>query len=284
MAQTIIGRANLLSVLMSDNTPENISKQENIKELLSGANEFVATRMEEGNDNLTLTHFLSEISLATDQDSDSESDDGARVTLMTVHAAKGLEFDNVIIRGLEEELFPSFMSSDSLAGIEEERRLMYVAITRAKTNCVITYANTRFINGQTKICNPSRFIKDIDSRYLRMSQTSSPTDSHSDYFERNLNSWREPAYQTAPKPSLRDSLMAATEQKKSAVATTAATSSFTSHTADELHNGQNICHSRFGDGTIISIDTSTSDHKITVRFSNCGEKVLLLKFARFALK
>lgn len=284
MAQTIIGRANLLSVLMSDNTPENISKQENIKELLSGANEFVATRMEEGNDNLTLTHFLSEISLATDQDSDSESDDGARVTLMTVHAAKGLEFDNVIICGLEEELFPSFMSSDSLAGIEEERRLMYVAITRAKTNCVITYANTRFINGQTKICNPSRFIKDIDSRYLRMSQTSSTTDSHSDYFERNLNSWREPSYQTAPKPSLRDSLMAATEQKKSAVATTAATSSFTSHTADELHNGQNICHSRFGDGTIISIDTSTSDHKITVRFSNCGEKVLLLKFARFALK
>ena len=119
--------------------------------------------------------FLTEVSLATDQDSKDPEDGAAeRVTLMTIHAAKGLEFGNVFIVGAEEELLPSVMSYDSPQGVEEERRLMYVALTRAKRFCMISYAGSRFVNGQTKTCSPSRFLRDIDSRYLRMTSGTAP--------------------------------------------------------------------------------------------------------------
>jgi len=131
MAHRIINDTQLIAVLLNDNSPENISRQENLNELLSSVNDFVTERREEGNDSIGLNDYLADISLATDQDNDSDQQ-GECVTLMTVHAAKGLEFKNVIIVGAEEDLFPSSMSKGSLSDIEEERRLMYVAITRAK--------------------------------------------------------------------------------------------------------------------------------------------------------
>ena len=167
IARHIIDRTTLLSSLKTDRTPESISKQENLQELLSGVGEFVAGKIEEGSEGTSLTDFLGEVSLATDQDTQETQE--ASITLMTVHAAKGLEFNNVFIVGVEEELFPSAMSCDSLAEIEEERRLLYVAITRAKENCIISYASSRFRNGQTKTCSPSRFLKDIDRSYLHLS-------------------------------------------------------------------------------------------------------------------
>ena len=166
VAKHVIRETQLLSILLSDKTPESISKQENLHELLNGVKEFVSNKLEEGNtENIALTDFLAEVSLATDQDTQDEENGGEKLTLMTVHAAKGLEFSNVFIVGVEEELFPSSMCSTQ-SEIEEERRLLYVAITRAKQFCMISYASSRFRNGQTKTSSPSRFIRDIDAQYL----------------------------------------------------------------------------------------------------------------------
>ncbi|MDE5790782.1 MAG: UvrD-helicase domain-containing protein [Muribaculaceae bacterium] len=148
VGQHIYNRTGILTALAHDNTPESISKQENLSELLSGLKDFVDARIEEGEEDISMRTFLSEVMLATDQDRNDDSNE-AKVTLMTVHAAKGLEFKHIFIVGVEEELFPSSMSMDSLAQIEEERRLLYVALTRAKETCTITYAGSRFRNGQT---------------------------------------------------------------------------------------------------------------------------------------
>lgn len=171
LGQLIYNRTGILAVLAHDNTPESISRQENLQELLAGLKDFVESRREEGEENLGMSAFLSEVQLSTDQD-DADEVEEAKVTLMTVHAAKGLEFKHIYIVGVEEELFPSAMSMDSLAQIEEERRLLYVAITRAKETCVITYSGSRFRNGQTVMTRPSRFLADIDTRYLKMRTSS----------------------------------------------------------------------------------------------------------------
>lgn len=157
VATMIYATSKILSSLYSDNTPENISRQENLSELLNAVQQFVDEAKEEGESGVSMTDFLSVVQLATDQDSDDDDDDSPRVTLMTVHAAKGLEFRNVIIVGVEDEMFPSMHSSNSLAEVEEERRLLYVAITRAQEHCLMTYATSRYINGQTHPCMPSRF-------------------------------------------------------------------------------------------------------------------------------
>lgn len=164
LAEIIIRQSGLFQDIHSDNTPENISRQENIQELLNGISEFCSLREEEGEEHVSLNDFLAEISLATDQDSEDDKE-SEKVTMMTVHAAKGLEFKMVIIVGVEEDLFPSSMSKNSEREIEEERRLLYVAITRAEINCILTYASTRFRNGQTTACPPSRFLKDLDPQY-----------------------------------------------------------------------------------------------------------------------
>ena len=116
-------------------------------------------------EHVSLADFLSEVSLLTDQDNDKE-EQANKVTMMTVHAAKGLEFRNVFVVGLEEDLFPSAMSKDNPRAVEEERRLFYVAITRAEENCVLTHARSRYRNGQSTMCSPSRFLKDIDPKYI----------------------------------------------------------------------------------------------------------------------
>lgn len=281
MIKTIISEAKLVAVLDNDNTPENISKQDNIKELINGAVEFVASRQEEGNDNVGLTHFLSEISLATDQDGENDSDDGARVTLMTVHAAKGLEYENIIIIGVEEDLFPSRMNADSISAIEEERRLMYVAITRAKTNCIITYANSRFLNGQTKTCVKSRFISDISQKYLSLNQSSGKINDSSysskyddyNYVERPRKIETRSEYKDYTPVNHNITLNKSSNDIES----------MQIHCIAELQEGIEIIHSRFGSGKIIKLDNST-DAKIIVNFESTGEKTLLLKFAKFKIK
>lgn len=281
MIKTIISEAKLVAVLDNDNTPENISKQDNIKELINGAVEFVASRQEEGNDNVGLTHFLSEISLATDQDGENDSDDGARVTLMTVHAAKGLEYENIIIIGVEEDLFPSRMNADSISAIEEERRLMYVAITRAKTNCIITYANSRFLNGLTKTCVKSRFISDISQKYLSLNQSSGKINDSSysskyddyNYVERPRKIETRSEYKDYTPVNHNITLNKSSNDIES----------MQIHCIAELQEGIEIIHSRFGSGKIIKLDNST-DAKIIVNFESTGEKTLLLKFAKFKIK
>ena len=167
LAETIIKQSGIWGEISSDRTPENINRQENIEELLNGVHKFCVGRKEAGKEQTSLSDFLAEISLATDQDNGDETEQD-KVTLMTVHASKGLEFKQVFIVGVEEDLFPSAMSKNSEREIEEERRLLYVAITRAGENCTLTYALSRYRHRQTVFPSPSRFIKDLDSRYVDM--------------------------------------------------------------------------------------------------------------------
>ena len=287
VARLIISRTQLLTILLTDKTPENLSKQENLNELLSGVREFIDTRTEEGRTDLSMSEFLGEVSLATDQDTDDTDGQAAeRVTLMTVHAAKGLEFNNVFIVGVEEDLFPSAMSNSSAEEIEEERRLLYVALTRAKNFCMMSYASSRYRNGMTCMPSPSRFLRDIDPRYLRLTDgaMTEPTRSFASFRE----SYHSPAafghksQPTATKPGARTSGL--TQQRPVASAARPASSAPDGmHGPDELSGGMIIEHSRFGLGKIADIDTSHSDARITVDFDTCGRRVLLLKFARFKI-
>lgn len=281
LAKLIIERVGLLAMFVSDNTPESISRRENIEELLAGVKEFVESRVEEGDEHISMTDFLSDVSLATDQDSNDENGEEERITLMTVHAAKGLEFNNVFIVGVEEDLFPSLMSQDSPAQIEEERRLLYVAITRARNFCMMSYASSRFRNGQTMSCRPSRFLNDIDMKYLKpvggadfdsSYRTSvNPVENYRSRYHpvtggaRSLSSLRTPRQQPTARPVCADG-------GKSGV-----------HSAASLKPGMIIEHNRFGRGTIKEIDTTMADDRIKVEFDNTGERILMLKFAHFEI-
>lgn len=279
VARTIIERTKLLAILMNDNTPENISRQENITELLNGVNEFVEDQREEGFEEISLADYLSQVSLLTDQDDDE--DDGNRVTLMTVHAAKGLEFKHVIVVGIEEDLFPSYMSMSSLREIEEERRLLYVAITRAKNTCMLSFCSSRYQNGQTKTCTASRFIRDINPEFLDLQ-------TRSKYKENTVE--REPTRQYARSSNVTDEPIKPVTKKLVSVsaalrasAPVASEGGFSTHAVSELNEGMKISHSKFGSGTITAIDNTGADSKIVVQFDNVGSKTLLLKFAKFEI-
>ena len=282
--QTVITNAGLFSMYISDSTPENVSKQENLEELMNAARSFVTDKIEKGDDEHTsLQDFLSEVSLATDQDSDDETE-GPKVTLMTIHAAKGLEFANVFIVGVEEDLLPSSKSVSSPQEIEEERRLLYVAITRAKKYCMMSYASSRFHNGQTKTCQPSRFIADIDFRYLRAESGSDiSAASKSGVGYRNINRFetlRRPS--ATPQPSMRQPAAPALPDTGKA-GRAPGDGDFVTHQITDLAPGMTIEHQRFGRGTITEVDSSQADHRIVVSFSNVQQRTLLLKFARFKI-
>ncbi len=281
VATNIIKETQLMSIHISDRTPESISKQENLSELTNGVKEFVASKKEEGNEeNISLTDFLAEVSLATDQDSQDSAEE--RVTLMTVHAAKGLEFSNVFIVGVEEELFPSAMSCSTQSEIEEERRLLYVAITRAKSFCMISYASSRFRNGQTVTCSPSRFIRDINPQFLQLCagsnldnrQAVNPLGNYRSSFN-SYSSPRQSSFGNSKTENFTKKSTANNSQRSDSSSINGI------HSAAELSTGMTIEHSRFGNGVIIKVDDKSADARIVVKFNNVGEKTLLLKFAKF---
>ncbi len=290
LATRIIERTEMLKMYLHDSTPENLSKQENLQELISGVKGFVETRVEEGSDSMSLADFMAEVSLATDQDSDSGDASEERVTLMTVHAAKGLEFNNVFVVGVEEELFPSAMAQDSPAQIEEERRLMYVAMTRAKKFCMLTYAGSRFRNGQTVSCRPSRFLRDIDQRYLRLATNDNlgddapkvrPTVNYTASMAgsaRSLNSLRKVQPSSGAPQSFRRS-----GQMQPSAGKPASDVRYALHSVSEVAEGTVIEHAKFGRGAIVNIDTAGPDPRITVKFENTDTRTLMLKFAKFSI-
>lgn len=283
LGQLIYNRTGILTLLAHDSTPESISRQENLQEILSGLKDFVDIREQTGDGNSDMKAFLSEVMLATDQD-EKETDDQPKVTLMTVHAAKGLEFKHVYVVGVEEDLFPSVMSQDSLSQVEEERRLLYVAITRAKETCTLTYAGSRFRNGQTVMTSPSRFLSDIDTRYLSLKMSGNMGNDTDNFINPvqnyKVNSLRR-SDNTYKGYSGKNTTYGSFKKIGSSISTPAGFKP--DHSADELSIGSLIRHERFGKGKVIKIDTVSGEDMITVDFGVVGIKKLLLKFAKFTI-
>lgn len=290
MAAMVVKESGIVSTLFQDRSVEGISKQENLQELLKGIAEFCELRREEGVEQVSLADFLSEISLLTDQDNDKD-EQANKVTMMTVHAAKGLEFRNVFVVGLEEELFPSSMSKDNPRAVEEERRLFYVAITRAEENCVLTYAKSRFRNGQSAMCSPSRFLKDIDVQFLEF-----PADSSADTFAAARERFERPAFSSPfqqpravekEEPSFISPVAQAQQRQRLRKVETATSSPVSSSApASDLSGlcvGAKVRHDRFGEGEVIAIEGDGGNAKATVAFTHFGQKQLLLKFARLTI-
>ena len=294
----IIRQSGIMNDVCQDTSPENLSRKENIEELVNGMNDFCALRQEEGNPNISLTDFLSEIALLTDQDSD-KADDGEKITLMTVHSAKGLEFKNVFVVGLEENLFPSGMVGDSPRALEEERRLFYVAITRAEEHCYLSFAKTRFRYGKMEFGSPSRFLRDIDIHYLKMPHEagiSRSVDEGAGRFRREI----EGGFTRSASPSRTTPFGSASSERKERpkaqiiapsvprnlkkVSTVSGGSQAMSSgpvSVAGLQAGQRIEHERFGLGEVMKVEGTGDNAKATIHFKNAVEKQLLLRFARF---
>lgn len=284
LGQLIYNRTGVLSALAHDKTPESISRQENLSEILAGLKDFVDLREQTGEGERDMRAFLSEVMLSTDQDS-SEDDNLPKVTLMTVHAAKGLEFKHIFVAGVEEDLFPSSMSQDSLAQIEEERRLLYVAITRAKTTCTLTYASSRFRNGQTVMTRPSRFLGDIDTRYLHMQMSNSMGLNEQSSFINPTLSFERSVYGIGSRKSFNESPESASRGRLNKIGSASSVGSGITplHTSSEVKIGTKIQHDRYGKGSITQISQISGEDTITVDFGVVGIKKLLLKFAKFKI-
>ena len=300
LGKEIVGTSGIMADIIQDTSPEGLSRRENIDELVNGIYDFCDIRRQEGNDRMFLTDYLSEVALLTDQD--GEKDDSVpKVTLMTIHSAKGLEFRNVFIVGMEENLFPGPMSADSPRALEEERRLFYVAITRAEENCFISYAKNRYKYGKPEFCNPSRFLKDINPAYLKLPADSGFTSVRNEgYSRRNYERGYEKndTYRSSG-PSMFDGGEIPQEPVRfvkpvpprnlkrivPSVPNTAINRNMYSGKADThgVEVGRLIEHERFGRGEVVRLEGSGDNCKATVRFENAGEKQLLLKFARFKI-
>lgn len=298
LASEILFESRLKAFLKEDSTPEGISRLENIEELLNAITEFT-----NGEDNVSLTGtviepnennvksldmFMLDVALLTDQDSGDKEDDD-RVTLMTIHAAKGLEFNNVHIVGLEEQLFPSYMSIESRADLEEERRLFYVAITRAERQLTLSYAESRYRYGQFAVTEPSRFIDEIDESLLDYSFKcmrhgaggGSSKGSGSSGF--GGLSGNRAAFTVKMPPKVE-----ASSSTKSAVGANfkKVESGVRVHSPAcdlDLVVGMEVEHERFGRGTVIVLSGNAGDRKAMINFIACGEKQLLLKFAKLSI-
>lgn len=290
LAALVVKQSGIVGVLFQDRSVEGISKQENLQELLKGISEFCDIKREEGHEHVSMSDFLAEVSLLTDQDNDKD-EQSDKVTMMTVHAAKGLEFKNVFVVGLEENLFPSQMAKDNPRAIEEERRLFYVAITRAEENCILTYSKSRFRNGKSDVCAPSRFLADIDAEYLELPSGQSSGDSFATQRER----YQRPAFSSpfqqpravesaSTEPKLQPSqhtLSRLTRLDTAASAAPAATAAASDLSGLTL--GARVQHDRFGEGEVIALEGDGGNAKATVQFTHFGQKSLLLKFAKLTI-
>ena len=296
LGHEIIMSSGISRDIYSGREPEDISRQENLEEFLSGMQDFVESRREEDmGDQIALTDFLQEVALLTDLDSD-DGDENDKVTLMTIHSAKGLEFSTVFVVGLEENIFPSPMCTGSLRELEEERRLLYVAITRAEKHCIMTCAQNRFRYGRLEFDSPSRFIKDFDPQLIRVlsekddkeSFTRGPRETGS-----RGSSWMQNPHPVAtqfradPKPRA-----VALRQPEKPVnpfgpnfkrVPQAVAPQPVADMGDGLKIGDVIEHQRFGIGRVVNLEGVGENQKATIEFRNTGTKQLLLKFARYKI-
>ena len=316
LGDAIIRESRISEDIMSGKNADDLARQENLEEFLSGMQTFVAGRQEEGRmDEAYLTDYLQDVALLTDADSEGEKDE-PRVSLMTIHAAKGLEFATVFVVGLEENIFPSPLAAISVRELEEERRLLYVAITRAEKHCILTNAKNRFRYGKMEFDNPSRFIDEIDASLIEGGEETPessfgggrssfggygseggyggrmPWDRDRSGYRREYHNAKPVASQfmADPKPGFKSvravnavhRIMGDTASSSS-VASSGSSVSNASSAAGSLSEGCRIEHQRFGIGTVLKIEGTGENTKATVEFQNAGTKQLLLKFAKFTL-
>jgi DNA helicase-2/ATP-dependent DNA helicase PcrA len=285
VADTVTKKTGLVQELKKDGTPEGIARIENIEELLNGIKDFVEGQKELADADGSLAEFLEDVALATDMDKDTGDDD--RVALMTIHLAKGLEFPYVYIVGLEEDLFPSGMSMNTRSELEEERRLFYVALTRAEKQAYLTYTQSRYRWGKLVDAEPSRFIEEVDEQYMDYMIPQDDykykplidTDIFGDDIDKSKLRQTKPKKGTPPpahKPSesqlkkLRKLKPASPEPEKAT-------------NAIKLEAGNVVEHMRFGKGKVLAIDGVGQDKKAEIDFENGGIKKLLLRFAKLKL-
>ena len=272
LGHSIIMESGISKDIYSSSNPEDLSRQENLEEFLGGMQDFVESRKEEDREQETgLSDFLQEVALLTDLDSEGDEEQ-PKVSLMTIHAAKGLEFPTVFVVGLEENIFPSPMCVGSMREIEEERRLLYVAITRAEKHCILTCAQNRFRYGKMEMDSPSRFIKDIEPSLLNVEGGASISSHTSASYRRPVQNPRPvatqfvadakprlvPVRREAPRPQLAIGNIG-------------------------LAEGNVIEHQRFGVGRVVKVEGTGENTKATVEFKNAGTKQLLLKFAKYTI-
>ena len=292
LAVAVAEGSGYLPSLKADLSVEGISALGNVSELLNGVKEFVdqtveaAEEMGERGTVPTLEAYMENVALLTDSDNADDEDENNRVKLMTVHASKGLEFPYVYITGMEENLFPSSMSGGSLETVEEERRLFYVALTRAEKAVTLSYAGSRFLNGKTSACRPSRFLKEIDSQYLNgtVEDYSSVGTSDEDDFPYDGGDWggyRRVERQTPVRVSTTPDMSRLKKISHSPESVIASDKLSSVSIGDmSISDGDRIRHDRFGAGTVVSVSGKGQEAKAVVRFDAGGEKTLLLKYAK----
>jgi DNA helicase II / ATP-dependent DNA helicase PcrA len=281
MANKIASESGILTELYQDKSPENLSRYENTQELLNAIQDFSLTAKEEGRPD-GLQVFMEDVALLTDQDNDKDVDSD-KVTLMTVHSSKGLEFKNVFIVGLEESLFPSgFSGTLTLSELEEERRLFYVALTRSENQAWLSFAQQRIRWGKAEFCNPSRFIGEIDHQFLEIQNSRSiPQFRNQELMADKSNKHlqrEETKYQPPRKPEITGQRI---QISKSVLPSSSGP--FQSDSPDKIKIGMFVEHERFGRGKVMNIEGKMPDIKAKVFFPNAGEKNLLLKFAKLRI-
>ncbi|MBJ34869.1 MAG: ATP-dependent DNA helicase, partial [Flavobacteriaceae bacterium] len=257
LTKEVIEKVKLIDELKKDDSPEGISRVENVQELLNGIRDFIEDQKEIVDSNNNLSEFLSTVSLSTDFDIENEDQD--KVSLMTLHLSKGLEFKHVFIVGLEEDLFPSALSYNTRSELEEERRLFYVGITRAKENLYLSYANSRYRWGNIIYCEESRFLNEIDKEYVKII-TPNPVKSN---ISRSLSPGKNITYIS----KLNLKRMSKTSSSRPSIKI-------------NVTEGDNVSHEKFGRGEVIKIEGSGNDSKAIINFKKFGVKNLLLRFAK----
>jgi len=280
IADLVVKQVQLVKDLQKDGTPEGVSKVENVQELLNGIKDFITDKIEEGED-ASLTAFLEDVALATDFDA-KKDDEKPHVSLMTIHQSKGLEYPYVYIVGLEENLFPSAMSMNTRSELEEERRLFYVALTRAEKQAYLSYAQTRYRWGKLTDAEPSRFLEEIDEKYLEYITPKQPERSINRFIDDDIfgDAPKKIRFQKPIKRKMKEfkakKEFTPPKNLKKVSQTTINTNLFSS----DIVVGNLVEHNRFGVGEVLSLEGKGPNKKAEIKFSTVGKKKLLLQFAK----
>ena len=288
VADMVVKKTRLIKDIESEGTPEAVSRVENVQELLNGIKDFIEEQNEKGDD-ASLSYFLEDVALATDFD--KEVDDEPRVSLMTIHLAKGLEFPYVYIVGLEENLFPSAMSMNTRSEIEEERRLFYVALTRAEQQVYLSYAQSRYRWGKLVDCEPSRFLEEIDERHVNYLTTKKEVISPNKFVDKGIFDspkehkirFKKPVNRQAEKKKINKVQPQLTKQRPTHLKKVSDLNMHGNLFDSEIVQGSRVEHIKFGRGEVIEVEGTGNNRRAQIKFENGETKKLLLQFAKLKI-